>query len=174
MQDHYFVAAPRVFAPAGPVPDPPPGLNWEGLMDLALTQARMAATEGEVPVGAVLAGPDGRILAQCRNAPVALCDPTAHAEILALRAAGAALGNYRLNGCVLVVTLEPCAMCAAALVHARLAGVVYGAADARAGAVSSCLDGLAYGLEGPAPWHYGGVEAGPCAAVLRAFFAARR
>ena len=174
MQDHYFVAAPRVFAPAGPVPDPPPGLNWEGLMDLALAQARMAATEGEVPVGAVLAGPDGRILAQCRNAPVALCDPTAHAEILALRAAGAALGNYRLNGCVLVVTLEPCAMCAAALVHARLAGVVYGAADDLAGAVISRAEYLDAPFCNHRVWHMGGVRAGASAALLRDFFAGKR
>ena len=123
-----------MFAPAGPVPDPPPGLSWEGLMDQALDQARLAAEAGEVPVGAVLAGPGGHILARTGNAPVRRHDPTAHAEILALRAGGAALGNYRLAGCVLAVTLEPCAMCAAALVHARLAGVVYGAADDLAGA----------------------------------------
>ena len=91
MQDHYFVAAPRVFAPAGPVPDPPPGLSWEGLMDQALDQARLAAEAGEVPVGAVLAGPGGHILARTGNAPVRRHDPTAHAEILALRAGGAAL-----------------------------------------------------------------------------------
>ena len=106
-----------MFAPAGPVPDPPPGLSWEGLMDQALDQARLAAEAGEVPVGAVLAGPGGHILARTGNAPVRRHDPTAHAEILALRAGGAALGNYRLAGCVLAVTLEPCAMCAAALVR---------------------------------------------------------
>ena len=84
-----------------------------------------------------MVAPDGRILACCGNAPIGGNDPTAHAEVLALRAAGAALGNYRLNQCVLVVTLEPCAMCAAAIIHARIAGLVYGAADPLAGAVVS-------------------------------------
>lgn len=174
MQDHHFVATPRVFAPAGPVPDPPPGLSWEGLMELALVQARMAATEGEVPVGAVLAGPDGRLLAQCRNAPVRRHDPTAHAEILALRAGGAALGNYRLTGCVLAVTLEPCAMCAAALAHARLAGVVYGAADDLAGAVISRAEYLDAPFCNHRVWHMGGVRAEACAVLLRDFFERKR
>ena len=156
------------------MPDPPPGLSWEGLMDMALAQARLAAAEGEVPVGAVLAGPDGRLLAQCRNAPVALRDPTAHAEILALRAGAAVVGNYRLNGCVLAVTLEPCAMCAAALVHARLAGLVYGAADALAGAVTSRAEYLDAPCCNHRVWHMGGVRADACAALLRDFFGARR
>ena len=111
-------------------------------MRLALDEARQAAREGEVPVGAVLVAADGRLLARAHNRPVALHDPTAHAEILALRAAGAASGNYRLGGGVLVVTLEPCAMCAAALVHARLAGVVYGAADRLASLSSITVSGI--------------------------------
>lgn len=143
-------------------------------MERALRQARLAAAEGEVPVGAVLAAADGRLLAEAHNRPLGLHDPTAHAEMLALRRAGAVLGNYRLGGCVLVVTLEPCAMCAAALVHARLAGVVYGAADALAGAVSSCAETLEAPFFNHHVWHMGGVCSAACAAVLRDFFAARR
>ena len=152
----------RALRPWGPVPPAPPGRSWADLM------------AEEVPVGALVVDDEGRILGAAHNETEALRDPTAHAEVLALRRAAEAARNHRLEGCVLVVTLEPCLMCAGAIREARLSGLVYGAADARAGAVSSCLDGLAYGLEGPAPWHYGGVEAGPCAAVLRAFFAARR
>lgn len=143
-------------------------------MRRALRQARLAAAAGEVPVGAVLAAADGRLLAEAHNAPVSLHDPTAHAEMLALRRAGAAAGNYRLGGCVLVVTLEPCAMCAAALTHARLAGVVYGAADALAGAVSSCAETLETPFFPHRVWHMGGIRAEECAAVLRDFFAVRR
>ena len=163
-----------MFAPAGPVPDPPPGLSWEGLMDQALDQARLAAEAGEVPVGAVLAGPGGHILARTGNAPVRRHDPTAHAEILALRAGGAALGNYRLAGCVLAVTLEPCAMCAAALVQARLAGVVYGAADDLAGAVISRAEYLDAPFCNHRVGHMGGVRAEACAALLRDFFERKR
>ena len=127
-----------------------------------------------MPVGAVVAAADGRLLAEAHNEPLARHDPTAHAEMLALRRAGAALGNYRLGGCVLVVTLEPCAMCAAALTHARLAGVVYGAADALAGAVSSCAETLEAPFLPHRVWHMGGICAEDCAAVLRDFFAVRR
>ena len=98
-------------------------------MQEALLCARHAESAGEVPVGAVLVDSAGHVLARAANAPIARQDPTAHAEILALRAAGRALGNYRLPGCVLYVTLEPCAMCVGALVHARVARIVYGAAD---------------------------------------------
>lgn len=143
-------------------------------MQRALRQARRAAAAGEVPVGAVLAAPDGRLLAETHNAPLRLHDPTAHAEVLALRRAGAGLGNYRLGGCVLVVTLEPCAMCAAALAHARLKGVVYGAADRLAGAVSSCAELLDAPFFNHRVWHMGGICADDCAAVLRDFFAVRR
>lgn len=143
-------------------------------MRRALEQARRAAEAGEVPVGAVLAAPDGRLLAEAHNAPLRRHDPTAHAEVLALRRAGVALGNYRLGGCVLVVTLEPCAMCAAALAHARLAGVVYGAADRLAGAVSSCAELLDAPFFNHRVWHMGGICSEACAAVLRDFFAVRR
>lgn len=165
---------PRAFAPAGPVPAPPPGRTWEGLMDMALAKARAALAGGDVPVGAVIAAPGGDILARAGNAVERDRDPTAHAEILALRRASARLGNWRLAGCVLVVTLEPCAMCAAAIAHARLAGVVFGAADEACGAVISraeYLDGPV--LQRPV-WHMGGVRAEACADLLRQCFGARR
>ena len=132
-------------------------------MRLALDEARQAAREDEVPVGAVLVAADGRLLARAHNRPVALHDPTAHAEILALRAAGAASGNYRLGGGVLVVTLEPCAMCAAALVHARLAG-----------AVTSCTETLDQPFFNHRVWHMGGVLARESVDLLQDFFAGRR
>jgi len=143
-------------------------------MGLALEQAQQAVACAEVPVGAVVIGENGHLLAAAHNETVCRHDPSAHAEVLALRRAGARLGNHRLGGCVLVVTLEPCLMCAGAIREARLAGVVWGAADSRAGALVSCLDGLHYGLDGDAPWHYGGVRAEECAALLRAFFEVRR
>lgn len=158
----------------GPVPPPPHGHSWESLMDMALVQARQAAEQGEVPVGAVLAHPDGRILAQAHNCPLATHDPTAHAEILALRQAGARLQNYRLEQCVLVVTLEPCLMCTGALVHARLGGLVFGAADPKAGAVISCLDGLAQYFHNHTLWHMGGIHSRQCAELLQTFFARQR
>lgn len=139
-------------------------------MDLALEEARRAAYNDEVPVGALVVGADGRFLSRAGNAPVRLHDPVAHAEIRALRQAGQTLGNYRLGGAVLVVTLEPCLMCVGALVHSRVAGVVYGAADARAGAVISCCEGLDQGFHNHRVWHMGGVRAQECAALLREFF----
>ncbi len=161
--------------PARIMPPPPPGwADWENLMAEALAEARLAAAEGEAPVGALVVAGGGTILGRGRNAPESSLDPTAHAEIAALRAACAAARNYRLEGAVLVVTLEPCLMCAGALAHARLAGVVYGAADPRAGAVNSCLDGLDLPFLNHRVWHMGGILAGPCADLLRDFFAVRR
>lgn len=142
-------------------------------MHRALELAACGEAEGEVPVGAVLVH-DGRVIAETWNRPISLDDPTAHAEILALRAAGQALGNYRLPGTTLYVTLEPCAMCAGAMVHARVARLVYGAADPRAGAVDSTI-GL---LRTPGLNHRvavtGGVLGPECGAGLQAFFRARR
>ncbi|MDD4701772.1 MAG: tRNA adenosine(34) deaminase TadA [Desulfovibrio sp.] len=156
------------------MPPAPAGHSWESLMAHALERARMAAALGEIPVGAVLVAPDGRVLAAEGNAPVALHDPTAHAEIQVLRRAGPAFGNYRLGGCVLVVTLEPCAMCAAAAIHARLAGVVYGAADPQAGAVVSCAEYFDAQSANHSIWHMGGIRAAECAQLLHDFFATRR
>lgn len=110
-------------------------------MDLALEVAAQTAGEGgEVPVGVVLVGPDGTLLATGGNRSIVEHDPSAHAEIVAMRAAGRRLGNYRLEGCTLYVTLEPCAMCAMAMVHARIARVVYGASNPKAGACGSVFD----------------------------------
>lgn len=143
-------------------------------MRRALELAACAEAEGEVPVGAVLVGSDGRVLAEAWNRPISLSDPAGHAEILALRAAGQALGNYRLPGATLFVTLEPCAMCAGAIVHARIARLVYGAADPRAGAAGSVFSLL----DSPSLNHRvevtAGVLAEPCGRMLRDFFRARR
>ncbi len=139
-------------------------------MCMALAEGRRAAHAGEVPVGAVVVAPDGAVLSAAHNRTIQTSDPSAHAEILALRAAGGVRGNYRLNGCVLVVTLEPCLMCAGALVHARLSGVVYGAADDKAGAVESCLNALDLPFLNHRVWHMGGIASAECTSLLRAFF----
>lgn len=142
-------------------------------MAAALAQARIAADLGEVPIGAVIVK-DGIIIASGRNAPRAKHDPTSHAEIEAIRAAARLLGNERLDGCALWVTLEPCAMCAGAIVHARIAKVYYGASDPKGGAVEhgarvfdqpQCLH---------RPEVYSGIAEAEAAALLRDFFAARR
>jgi len=146
----------------------------EELMALALEEARAGAAAGEVPVGAVLTDDQGRVLARDHNRPLSTDDPPAHAEILVLRAAAARAGNYRLTGTRLYVTLEPCPMCAGALLQARVARLIYGAADPKSGAVGSVLDLSAH----PGLNHrfavQGGVLAGPCAEVLRDFFTAAR
>lgn len=142
-------------------------------MGLALDQAREAARQGEVPVGAVVVK-DGRLIATGRNAPIADHDPTAHAEVMALREAARQLGNYRLEGCTLYVTLEPCAMCAGALLHARVSKVVYGAADPKTGAAGSVLNLFAQ----PEINHHTHVTAGvlqdACGQLLQSFFSERR
>ncbi|WP_293392395.1 tRNA adenosine(34) deaminase TadA [Nevskia sp.] len=140
----------------------------------ALSLAERAAAEGEVPVGAVLVGADGAMLAEGWNRPIALHDPTAHAEIMAMRVGAAALGNYRLTGSTLYVTLEPCAMCAGAIIHARVGRLVFGASDPKAGAVNSVYDLIARPqLNHVVAWQ-GGVLEADCAEQLRAFFRARR
>ena len=145
----------------------------ETLMRTALEEARRALAAGEVPIGAVVAR-DGEILGRAHNAPISLSDPTAHAEILALRAAGRAVDNYRLTGATLYVTVEPCAMCCGAALQARVARVVYGAADPKAGAVES----LYRLLDDPRLNHRlvseSGVLADEGAALLREFFKSRR
>ena len=142
-------------------------------MALALEQADLARAAGEVPVGAVVVR-DGRVLAVGHNRPVQSHDPSAHAEIVALRAAAQALGNYRLDGCTLYVTLEPCAMCAGAMLHARLARVVYGAPDPRTGAAGSVVNLFAQPLLNHHTEVEGGVRDAECGALLQAFFAQRR
>ena len=139
----------------------------------ALALARAAAAAGEVPVGAVVVS-EGEVVGRGCNAPISNHDPSAHAEMLALRAAAKTLANYRLPGCVLYVTLEPCAMCVGAMLHARIARLVYGAADPKTGACGSVIDLFAE----PRLNHHASLTAGvmaeECAALLREFFAARR
>ena len=145
----------------------------EDAMRLALAQAREAGAAGEVPVGAVVVK-DGIVIATGRNAPMAGHDPTAHAEIVALRAAAQALGNYRLDGCELFVTLEPCAMCSGAMLHSRIRRVVYGAADPKTGAAGSVIDLFAQGQLNHQTAVQGGALAGECGEVLSNFFRERR
>ncbi len=145
-------------------------LRW---MRRALDLARHAAGAGEVPVGAVVVR-DGVVLGEGWNGPIGCCDPTAHAEVQALRAAARRAGNYRLGGATLYVTLEPCAMCAGAIVHARIARVVYGAEDPRAGAAVSVFRVLSEPRLNHRVPAEGGVLAAECAALLQEFFRTRR
>ncbi len=157
------------------MPAPPPGWNaWEDIMREALLEARDAGASGEVPVGAVVLDARGAVIGRGHNAPIGLHDPTAHAEIAALRQAAETTGNYRLDGCLLAVTLEPCLMCVGAIVHARVKGVVFGAPDPRMGAVASRLDGLELPFHNHAAWQAGGILEAECAALIRDFFASRR
>ncbi|MGE4243027.1 tRNA adenosine(34) deaminase TadA [Ramlibacter sp.] len=142
-------------------------------MARALDEARRSLAAGEVPVGAVVVR-DGEIVATGHNQPIARNDPTAHAEIVALRAAAAKLGNYRLDGCELYVTLEPCAMCAGAMLHSRLKRVVFGARDAKTGAAGSVVDLFAQALLNHRTAVAAGVLEGDCAALLTDFFRERR
>ena len=144
-------------------------LNDKHWMGLALDQARQAAAAGEVPVGAVVVK-DGQLVATGRNAPIAGHDPTAHAEVMALREAARVLGNYRLDGCTLYVTLEPCAMCSGAMLHARLERVVFGAADPRTGVAGSVLNLFANTTLNHQTQVSGGVMADESAQLLRDFF----
>jgi tRNA(adenine34) deaminase len=142
-------------------------------MQAALEQARLGLAAGEVPIGAVVVA-DGQIVARAFNQPIAAVDPTAHAEVLALRAAARGMGNYRLTGAVLYVTVEPCLMCVGALVHARIQEVVYGAAEPKTGALESTVRGL----ELPGFNHRfavtGGVLEADCRALIQRFFRDRR
>lgn len=144
------------------------------LMTQALDCARGAYQAGEVPVGAVLVDSSGALVARASNAPIARHDPTAHAEILVLRAAGQALGNYRLPGCTLYVTLEPCAMCVGALIHARIERVVFAASDPKTGACGSVFDLAASPRMNHRMRVTGGVLAEESAALLQRFFVERR
>lgn len=147
---------------------------YEPLMRRALSVAATAVETGDVPVGALVVSPAGEVLAEAPNARERDADPTAHAELLALRAAAAARGEWRLDGCTLVVTLEPCTMCAGALVLARIARLVYGADDPKAGAVGSLWDVVRDRRLNSRPEVVGGVLAEESAALLRGFFAVHR
>jgi tRNA(adenine34) deaminase len=150
-----------------------PPADYETLMDAALAEAQRAREAGEVPIGAVVAL-DGAIVGRGFNQPIASGDPTAHAEIVAIRDAARQVGNYRLTGAVLCVTIEPCLMCVGALVHARIGTLVYGAAEPKTGAVTSTVRG------GELPGHnhrfevVSGVREEACRSLMQAFFKARR
>ena len=148
-------------------------LEFDALMDLALAQASLAEARGEVPIGAVLVDGAGKVIASAFNQPISTCDPTAHAEVVALREAARGLSNYRLPGTTMVVTVEPCLMCAGALVSARVARVVYGAPEPKWGAFESLLRveglGLNHRLE-----VVRGVREAECRDLLRDFFRKRR
>jgi len=162
--------SPRDDARAEPPHDPVP--DHARFMRRALAEARRAQAAGEVPIGAAVVL-DGDVVATGFNQPIGSTDPTAHAEVVALRAAARALGNYRLPGATLYVTVEPCVMCVGAIVHARIGTLVYGASDPKSGAVRSILDPAALPLN-----HrfevVEGILADSCAALLREFFRSRR
>jgi len=145
----------------------------EHFMLLALEEARRAERLGEVPVGALVVV-EGRVVGRGSNCTIANCDPTAHAEVVALRAAAGALRNYRLGGTTLYVTIEPCAMCAGAIVQARIARLVYGTDDPKGGAVRSCFAVLDHPSLNHRVEVTAGVMAEECARIMQAFFAARR
>lgn len=142
-------------------------------MHLALREARKAMAESEVPVGAVIVY-EGKVLACAHNRPIRLHDPTAHAEVIAMRRAARKLGNYRLTGCSLYVTIEPCAMCAGAMVQARIGNLIFGAKDPKAGAAGSVLEVLDHPKLNHHTMVRGGVLEEECALILRRFFRSRR
>ncbi|MDR9486184.1 MULTISPECIES: nucleoside deaminase [Sediminimonas] len=149
-------------------------MEFNSHMQAALDEARAAAARGEVPVGAVIAGPDGDIKARAGNRTLELRDPTAHAEMLAIRAACAALGSERLTGCALYVTLEPCPMCAQAISAARIARLYYGAADPKSGGIAQGPRIFSHPQCHHVPEIYDGIGAAQAEALLKTFFAARR
>jgi tRNA(adenine34) deaminase len=146
----------------------------EEFMDLALAEARHAENAGEVPVGAVIVDDAGNIVARGFNQPISIHDPTAHAEIVAMRAAARVLGNYRLTELTLYCTMEPCAMCAGAIVHARIQRLVYGAADARAGAAGSIYDVVRDSRLNHQVEVVAGVRERECREIVQKFFERRR
>ena len=148
-------------------------MNDEKFMRLALELAQQAALVGEVPVGAIIVK-DGEIIGRGSNAPIAKHDPTAHAEILALRDAAHRIGNYRLVGCDLYVTLEPCLMCVGAMLHARISRVIFGASDPKTGAAGCVLNVFEEKRLNHHAELVGGVLAAECGALLSQFFTARR
>jgi cytidine deaminase len=147
---------------------------FKSFMSQALIEAQSAADRGEVPVGAVIVDKAGQIVASAGNRTRELNDPTAHAEVLAIRAACAALGAERLNGCDLYVTLEPCPMCAAAISNARIARLYYGASDPKSGGVEQGARVFSHAQCHHAPEVYDGIDAAPAQVLLREFFKGRR
>jgi tRNA(adenine34) deaminase len=149
-------------------------VNDDEFMMLAVEEGRQAALDGEVPIGAVLAANDGSILAKAHNQTIALCDPTAHAEILAIRRAAKEIGNYRLLNTTLYVTIEPCAMCMGALLQARVARLVFGACDPKGGAAGSCFDLHADPRLNHAIDIEKGIRERECKDLIQSFFKAKR
>ena len=149
-------------------------LTDEDYMRLAFAEARAAEADGEVPVGAIVVSPDGKVIGRGRNRVIADSDPTAHCEIVAMREAGRALGNYRLLGCSLYVTLEPCAMCAGAILHARIARLIYAAADPKAGACGSVLSVMNFPALNHRAEVIAGILAEECSTALTDFFRRKR
>jgi len=149
-------------------------MSFKSYMEAALEEARSAGDRGEVPVGAVLVGHAGKVLAKAGNRTRELSDPTAHAEILVIRAAGEILGSERLTGCDLYVTLEPCAMCAAAISAARISRLYYGAGDPKSGGVAHGPKVFSHSQAHHVPEVYDGIGAEDASGLLKTFFAARR
>ena len=146
----------------------------EHWMDFALSEARQAGSDGEVPVGAIVVDRDGRIVGRGRNQPISSNDPTSHAEIAAIRSASLTVGNYRLTGTTLYCTVEPCMMCAGAIIHARIERVVFGAADPKAGAAGSVYNVLTDPRLNHQVSIIRAVRAAESASLLQDFFAAKR
>jgi tRNA(adenine34) deaminase len=155
--------------------DHPSTEKYAEFMQIALEEARAAATAGEVPVGAVLVrDSDSVVVARGANRTIRDCDPTAHAEVVVLREASRAIGNYRLTGTTLYITIEPCSMCAGAIIQARVPRVVYGCDDIKGGAVRSCFEVLSHPKLNHQVEVTSGVLAADCASVIQEFFSARR
>ena len=149
-------------------------MTFKSYMSLALAEAKRAGERGEVPVGAIMVGTDGEVIARAGNRTRELHDPTAHAEVLAIRAAGQVLGSERLSGCHLYVTLEPCAMCAAAISAARIGRLYYGASDPKSGGVAHGAKVFSHAQSHHIPEVYDGIGAQESTDLLKAFFASRR
>ncbi|MDH6119411.1 tRNA adenosine(34) deaminase TadA [Kitasatospora sp. GAS204B] len=169
MQPHLDLAP----LPAPVRPDPVRD-RWAAPMRLAIAEAALATATGDVPVGALVLGPDGTVLGRGHNEREAIGDPTAHAEVQAIREAARAVGEWRLTGCTMIVTLEPCTMCAGAIVLSRIDRVVYGARDEKAGAAGSLFDVMRDRRLNHRPEVVPDVLAPDCAAQLRAFFDTHR
>lgn len=163
-----------IFYSQGPFTPAPGSCAWPELMSIALSQAQKGLLRGEIPVGAIIVNNEGTILAKAYNRVETDRNPAAHAEILALTKAAQKIKNRRLTGCILIVTLEPCVMCAAACVEARIEGLVYGAYSPRKGAITSNLDYFDLPDKTPRIWHMGGVMESKCSSILQKFLASRR
>ncbi len=156
------------------IPNPPRNFSWEELMKMALEEARRALSYEEVPVGALVITSEGEILAKAHNRTRKDLDPTAHAEIVALRQAAQKIQNYRFSKTYLVVTLEPCIMCLGALHEARIEGIIFGAYDKSVGAVCSSIEGLELANVSQKTWFMGGVLEDECVEILQTFFSQKR